>query len=85
MVSGRTPTNAIGFNINDLLQIVSDATTNAQTKIDAINNEGQNISIGDMFDMQMFMNKLAQLSEMCTSVVNASHTAISSMARNVKG
>jgi hypothetical protein len=35
--------------------------------------------------MQMLMNHLSQLSEMSTAVVNASNTAINTMARNVKG
>jgi hypothetical protein len=84
-MAARSVAPQLGFDITDLLNIVSTATQAAQTKIDAINQDGQNISIGDMFDMQMFMNKLSQLSEMSTSVVNATHTSISSMARNVKG
>ena len=37
-----------------------------------------------MFEMQMLMNHLSQLSEMATSVVSASNSAIADMARNVK-
>ena len=74
-----------GFQIETLLKVVSDATIDARTKIDDIKNRADEISIGDMFDMQMLMNRLSQLSEMSTSVVNASNSAISSMARNVKG
>lgn len=73
------------FAISGLLDIVNTATVDARTKIDDIQARGDEISIGDMFDMQMIMNRLAQLSEMSTSVVNASNTAINSMARNVKG
>jgi len=35
--------------------------------------------------MQLLMNHLSQVSEMSTSIVSASNSAISSMARNVKG
>jgi len=38
-----------------------------------------------MFDRQMGMNKLSQVSEMSTSIISAMNTAINSMARNVKG
>jgi hypothetical protein len=73
-----------GFAIQDLLAIVSEQTTNAQNKIAQISDRGDDISIGDMFDMQMLMNRLSQLSEMSTSVVNATNSSIASMARNLK-
>lgn len=73
------------FNMNDLITIVTNATVSAKQKIQEIQNRRSAISIGDMFDMQMLMNHLSQLSEMCNSVVSASNTAIMSMARNVKG
>lgn len=78
-------TDREAFNMNTLVQIVTNATTSAKTKLDNIKARGSAISIGDMFDMQMLMNHLSQLSEMSTSVVSASNTAILSMARNVKG
>jgi hypothetical protein len=43
------------------------------------------MSIADMFDLQMAMNKLQQFSEMSTSVLSAMNGSINSMARNVKG
>jgi len=45
---------------------------------------GSEISIADMFEMQMLMNKLSQLSEISTGVVSAGNAAISAMARNIK-
>ena len=42
------------------------------------------IKIGDMFQMQMLMNHLSQLSEKATSAVSAANSAISSMAGNAK-
>lgn len=74
-----------GFDMNQLVQIVSNATVSAQNKLAEIQSRRSSISIGDMFDMQMLMNHLSQLSEMTTSVVSAANTSILSMARNVKG
>jgi hypothetical protein len=74
-----------GFNINFLLNIVNDATRSAKNKLAILKARRSSISIADMFDMQMLMNHLSQLSEMSTNVVSASNSAISSMARNVKG
>ena len=74
-----------GFNVNTLFSVVHDATVSAKTKLVQIKNRRSAISIGDMFEMQMLMNHLSQLSEMSTSVVAAANSAIMSMARNVKG
>jgi hypothetical protein len=74
-----------GFSINFLLNIVNDATVSAKTKLAELKARRSAISIADMFDMQMLMNHLGQLSEMSTSVVSASNSAIMSMARGVKG
>lgn len=74
-----------GFNVESLFQLINDATISAKTKLLEIKNRRSSISIGDMFEMQMLMNHLAQLSEMATGVVSASNSAIMSMARGVKG
>ena len=42
------------------------------------------ISIGHMLETQMLMNRLSHLSEMSTSIISASNSAISSLARNIK-
>jgi len=73
------------FDVETLVKVVTDATNSAKQKLEDIKSRGSAISIGDMFDMQMLMNHLSQLSEMSTSVVSASNTAILSMSRNVKG
>jgi hypothetical protein len=44
----------------------------------------QTVSISDMFDMQMLMNHLSQLSETSSSLAAASNTAITSITRNSK-
>jgi len=74
-----------GFGVETLFKIVHDATISAKTKLLEIKGRRSAISIGDMFEMQMLMNHLSQLSEMSTAVVSASNSAIASMARNVKG
>ena len=76
-------TSAIIFR--DMTAIVA-ATQDVQRQLEALTaNDDKNISIADMFEMQMLMNHLSQLSEMSTAVVSAANTAISSMARGVKG
>jgi hypothetical protein len=77
--------NREGFDMQTLVKIITDATVSAKNKLNDIKARQSAISIGDMFDMQMLMNHLSQLSEMSTAVVSAANTAILSMARNVKG
>lgn len=73
------------FDVSGLRNLLNDATNAVKGKIDGIKSRGSAISIGDMLDVQLTMNKLSQMSEMTTSVVSAANTSISSMARNVKG
>ena len=72
------------FRVSGLFKLINIATLSAQAKLTEIQNRRSAISIGDMFEMQMLMNHLSQLSEMVTDVVSASNTAIQSMARNIK-
>lgn len=74
-----------GFEVNQLFHVVNDATISAKVKIGLLSARRSAISIGDMFEMQMLMNHLNQLSEMATNVVAGANSAIMSMARNVKG
>jgi len=73
-----------GFSVKALFQVINNATISAKAKLSSIKSRRSSISIGDMFEMQMLMNHLSQLSEMATSVVSASNSAIADMARNVK-
>lgn len=73
-----------GFSVKALFSIINNATVSAKAKLSSIKSRRSAISIGDMFEMQMLMNHLSQLSEMSTSVVSASNSAIASMARNLK-
>ena len=71
------------FNMEDLITIVTDATVQVREKVQQIQDRADAISIGDMFDVQMLMNHLTQLSEMSTGVVAASNTAIQSIASKI--
>jgi hypothetical protein len=70
--------------VQDLLDQINQATAQVENQLDGMKTLGDQVSVTEMFKMQMLMNKLAQLSEMATSVISASNSAISSMARNVK-
>jgi len=74
-----------GFSVKNLFSIIQDATISAKVKLLQIKNRRSAISIGDMFEMQMIMYHLSQLSEMSTAVVSASNSAITRMAQNIKG
>jgi len=73
-----------GISFEELAQLVNEQTQQVQAKIKSMKDRGDDISIGEMFEMQMLMNMLSQLSEMSTQVVAASHGAIISVARNIK-
>lgn len=81
--SGSAKQNS--FLVSALFRLVNEATVSARAKLIEIQNRKSAVSIGDMFEMQMLMNHLSQLSEMATSVVSAANTSIMSMCRNVKG
>ena len=88
-VSGGTTTafkdTKVGVGFTPLISEIERLTLQAKSKIAAIRSKASAMSIGDMFDLQMAMNKLQQFSEMSTSVISAMNTAIGSMSRNVKG
>jgi Family of unknown function (DUF5407) len=59
-------------------------TRDVTTKIDALAGQRPVASVGDMFEMAMTMNHLAQVQDMSTSVVSASNTSVVAMARGTK-
>ena len=79
------PVEKSGFPIASLIGLVQDATEAAKQKLESMRGANSEVSITQMFEMQMNMNKLSQMSEMATATVQACNTAIASMARNVKG
>ena len=76
--------SVITISILGMTKIVSDATTAVKAKTCCLESKKSAISVVDMFEMQMAMNHLSQLSEMSTSVMSAANSSIASMARNVK-
>lgn len=73
-----------GFKVGALFAVINNAVASAKIKLSGIAANRSSVSIGDMFEMQMLMNHLSQLSEMTTNVVSASNQAINSAARSIK-
>lgn len=74
-----------GMSLNTLLRMVNDSTVSANAKLEHMRQQRSTVSIPEMLSMQMLMNNLSQMSEMATSIVSASNTAIMSQARGIKG
>jgi hypothetical protein len=75
----------VGVQFSYLIDAINLLTNEVKSKIAIIRSKRSAMSIADMFDLQMLMNKLSQFSEMSTSVITAMNTSILSMARNMKG
>lgn len=74
-----------GIQFEQLASVINDAMKTAKDKLIEIKNKkSEEISIGQMFEMQFLMNNLSQLSEMTTAVVSASNQALMGMARAIK-
>jgi len=73
-----------GLNFEGLMKALNNAVHSAETKLKNIQANEDDVSLGSMFEMQMVMNKMSQMSEMTTQTVSASHSAIISMTRNLK-
>lgn len=69
----------------DLLNTVNRQTAQIQGQLKTLQSKGDNLTVSDMFEMQMLMNKQSQLSEMSSSVMAAIHSSIMSPARAIKG
>ncbi len=75
----------LGMQFSVLVNTINDLTAIAKSKIAIIRSKKSAMSIADMFDLQMAMNKLTQFSEMSTSVISGMNTAVNDIARNMKG
>jgi len=82
MTSPNTGNTSIDYN--KLVATLGAATQKVADELARLSALPNGMEITDMFNVQMMMNNLSQLSEMSTSVVSASNSAIASMARNVK-
>ena len=74
----------VGFDVGELFAVINEATKSAKAKLLEIKNLKSAVSIGHMFDMQLTMQHLSQLAEMCGSLISASNQALMSMARGIK-
>lgn len=83
-IHSQTDFEGQSISVAQIFNFVGDQTNVVNAKLSSLKATGSSISITDMFEMQMKMNRLSQFSEMATSVVSAAGTAISSIARNVK-
>lgn len=86
---GITPTykwleDKKGVTFSVLVDMIENLTQVAKSKIAMIRSKKSAMSIADMFDLQMAMNKLSQFSEMSTNVISAMNTSMSSVSRNMK-
>jgi hypothetical protein len=72
-----------GISFSALISAIEDLTAVAKSKIAMIRSKRSSMSIADMFDLQMAMNRLSQLSDMSTSVIQAMNTSVGSIAKNV--
>jgi hypothetical protein len=67
--------------LGSLVAAVAAGTTRAGVEA---RKDSDQLSVVDMFEMQMHMNHLSQLSEMSTSVVSANQSVIAELERSVK-
>jgi hypothetical protein len=76
--------HAYGVQIYSLFTMIDTASGDIQAKLNEIQGRQSSISIGDMFEMQMQMNHLSQLSEMSGQVVSAINQTINGFAQKIK-
>lgn len=77
--------NRQSMDFSDMAAIVENQHVLVKQQLDHIKSRKDNVSVGDMFDMQMMMNKFNQLCELASSMASAMHQATFAIARNVKG
>ncbi len=73
-----------GIQCEELVAIINEEMCKVKDQVRALKAQGDQVSIGDMFELQMRMNHLSQISEAGTQFVSATHQALISMARNLK-
>jgi hypothetical protein len=66
-----------------LFDVINQAVVDAKKELVLNPPKREAININDMFEMQMLMNHLSQLSEMSTNVVSAANAAIERMGRYI--
>lgn len=72
------------IKLEPLKEKLNDFVKKVEEKINSLKANEAEVSLGEMFEMQMLMNKLSQFSELCTQAMSGCHAAIMSMTRNLK-
>jgi|GEM_PF-2628274 len=83
--SGWKEKHTQNIYFSGLVQQLESLSQTVLSKVAAIRSAKSAMSIADMFDLQMSMNKLSQSSEMGSSLVASIHQACSMVSRNLKG
>lgn len=71
-------------DMTEMVDVIDTHSGKVTEALRAIKNRGMDVSIGDMFEMQLLMQKLSQLSEMSSAVQAGMHGAALSISRNLK-
>ncbi|GAB4230473.1 MAG: hypothetical protein Tsb0021_08550 [Chlamydiales bacterium] len=79
----QTTQKRAAIDMESLVEIVNDQTLSVKEMVNKMKAEKGDISIASMFELQMFMNKLSQLSEMASAVVSAMNQSIQSIASKI--
>jgi len=81
-LDGKTTTSV---QFTKLIDFISSLSDDASQMIAQIRSKKSAMSVADMFQLQMAMNKLSQSTEMSSGMVAAINGAISAINRNLKG
>jgi len=76
--------NKQGIEYKQLTEMIDQNVNSVKAKLASIKDAGSSVSIGNMFDMQLIMNRLSQFSEMSTALMSAANSTATSVARNIK-
>ena len=68
-----------------LVNMIQELGIDVKGKIASIRGKKSAMSIADMFDLQSAVQKLAQFTEMSSSVLSSINGSLSTMSRNMKG
>lgn len=73
-----------GIDIGSFVELLKSLTEKVKGKVNELKGKENGASIADMFDLQLEMNHLSQMSETSTQLASAMHQANQSVARNLK-
>jgi len=74
--------NSLDFNI--LKNLAERRLSEVKTKLEALGEDREKMSVTKMFEFQLAMQELTQTTDMGTNLVAASNQAMTSVSRNLK-